>query len=210
MNEISMFPVTFSIIAITVAISLMGFNNHELKNKCIFYPYGMGSANQYYRFITHGLVHGDYLHLFFNMFTLYSFGSFAEYRLFSKAEYIILYVTALVAASLYDFFKNRSNYSYAALGASGAVSAVLFSTLIFDPWVKGVAIFGIDFLAIPNILFALLYLWYCAYMGKRGGDNIGHNAHLWGSVYGFLFTALLKPDLFKSFLDKLIHPSFLN
>ncbi len=208
MDEISLFPVTFSIIAITVAVSLIAFNNHELRNKCMFYPYGMGSSSQYYRFLSHGLIHADFIHLFFNMYTLYSFGRVAELLLFNKAQYAILYVTALIASSIFDFFKHRKNYGYAALGASGAVSAVLFSTLIFDPWVKGVALFGINILAIPNILFAVLYLWYCAYMSKRGGDNIGHNAHLWGSVYGFLFTAILKPELFKSFLDKLMHPSF--
>jgi membrane associated rhomboid family serine protease len=142
------------------------------------------------------------------MFTLYSFGRFAEVLLFNKAEYIILYLTALVASSVFDFTKNRNNSGYAALGASGAVSAVLFSTLIFDPWSKGVALFGIDLLALPNIVFAVLYLWYCAYSAKRGRDNIGHSAHMWGSLYGFAFTALLKPELFKTFLEKLLHPTF--
>ena len=206
MNELSLFPVTFSIIAITVVVSLIGFANEELRNKSVFYPYAMTSSSEYYRFLSHGLIHADYIHLFFNMFTLYSFGRFAEVALFNKTEYIILYVTALIASSIFDFIKNRNNSGYAALGASGAVSAVLFSTLIFDPWSKGVAIFGI--LALPNIVFAVLYLWYCAYSAKRGGDNIGHNAHMWGSLYGFAFTAVVRPELFKDFLDKLMHPSF--
>lgn len=206
MNELSLFPVTFSIIAITVVVSLIAFTNQELRNKSLFYPYVMTSSSEYYRFLSHGLIHADYIHLFFNMFTLYSFGRFAEVALFNKTEYVILYVTALIASSIFDFFKNRNNSGYAALGASGAVSAVLFSTLIFDPWSKGVALFGI--LALPNIVFAVLYLWYCAYMSKRGGDNIGHNAHMWGSLYGFAFTAILKPELFKNFLDKLMHPTF--
>ena len=208
MKEMHLFPVTFSIIALTVAVSLIAFSNHNLKNKALFYPYVMGSSSQYYRFLSHGLIHADYMHLFFNMFTLYSFGRFAEVALFNKTEYIILYITALVASSIFDFIKNRANPNYAALGASGAVSAVLFSTLIFDPWSKGVALFGIDLLALPNIVFAIAYLWYCAYMSKRGSDNIGHNSHLWGSVYGFAFTAILKPELFKGFIDKLIHPVF--
>lgn len=206
MNELSLFPVTFSIIAITVVVSLIGFTNEELRNKSLFYPYAMTSSSEYYRFLSHGLIHADYIHLFFNMFTLYSFGRFAEVALFNKTEYIILYVTALIASSIFDFIKNKNNSGYAALGASGAVSAVLFSTLIFDPWSKGVAIFGI--LALPNIVFAVLYLWYCAYSAKRGGDNIGHNAHMWGSLYGFAFTAVVRPELFKDFLDKLMHPSF--
>ncbi|WP_462254376.1 rhomboid family intramembrane serine protease [Ferruginibacter sp.] len=206
MDQLSLFPVTFAILAITVGVSLLGFTNNDLKNKALFYPYGMGSANEYYRFISHGLIHADYVHLFFNMFTFYSFGRFAELELFTKTEFVILYVTSLVASSLFDFFKNRSNTSYAALGASGAVSAVLFSTLIFDPWTKGVALFGV--IALPNIVFGALYLFYCAYMAKRGGDNIGHNAHLWGSVYGFVFTAVLRPELFKGFIEKLMHPHF--
>ena len=206
MDELSLFPITFSIIAITVAVSLIAFNNLELKNKSLFYPYIMTSSSQYYRFFSHGLIHADYVHLFFNMFTLYSFGRLAEVALFNKTEYLILYISALVASSIVDFFKNRNNSGYAALGASGAVSAVLFATLIFDPWSAGVRLFGI--IALPNILFGVLYLVYCAYMSKRGGDNIGHNAHLWGSVYGFVFTAILKPALFKEFLEKLMHPTF--
>ena len=206
MDELTLFPVTFSIIALTVVVSLVAFNNHDIKNKALFYPYVMNSPSEYYRFLSHGLIHADYMHLFFNMFTLYSFGRFAELALFNKAEYIILYITALVASSIFDFIKNRTNPGYAALGASGAVSAVLFSTLIFDPWSKGVALFGI--LALPNIVFAVAYLWYCAYMSKRGGDNIGRNSHLWGSIYGFAFTAILKPELFKGFIDRLMHPHF--
>ncbi len=206
MNELSLFPVTFAIIAVTVGVSFIAFNNNDLKNKALFYPYAMGSSSQYYRFLSHGFIHADYIHLLFNMFTLYSFGRFAEIALFSHTEYIIFYITALIASSIFDFIKNRNNPGYAALGASGAVSAVLFSTLIFDPWSKGVALFGI--IALPNIVFAVLYLWYCAYMSKRGGDNIGHNAHLWGSVYGFVFTAILKPELFKGFIEKLTHPTF--
>jgi membrane associated rhomboid family serine protease len=206
MNEFSQFPVTYTIIALTVIVSLIGFNNNEVRNKSLFYPYVMNTPGQYYRFFSHGFIHADYIHLFFNMFTLYSFGRAAELFLFTKAEYIILYSTSLVASSIFDFVKNKNNASYAALGASGAVSAVLFATLIFDPWEKGVALFGI--IALPNIVFGVLYLWYCAYMSKRGGDNIGHNAHMWGSLYGFAFAALIKPALLIEFLTKLMHPHF--
>jgi membrane associated rhomboid family serine protease len=208
MNDFQLFPVTFIIIGITVAVSLIAFTNQDLRNKALFYPYVMTTPSEYYRFLSHGLIHADYIHLFFNMFTLYSFGRFAERLLFNKTEYIVLYITALAASSIFDFIKNRNNSNYAALGASGAVSAVLFSTLIFDPWSKSVAIFGI--IALPNILFGILYLVYCAYMSKRGGDNIGHNAHLWGSVYGFGFTAIVHPELLKEFIDKLMHPVFLG
>lgn len=208
MTEFYIFPVTYSIIGITVIVSLIAFNNAEIRNKCLFYPYEMKQPSEYYRFLSHGLIHADYIHLFFNMFTLYSFGRYVEVMLFSKTEYIILYVTALFASSVFDFLKNRENSGYAALGASGAVSAVLFASLIFDPWSRGVALFGLSILAIPNILFAILYLWYCAYMSKKGTDNIGHNAHMWGSIYGFVFTAVLNPDLLKNFINQLMHPNF--
>src|ERR1700709_2097988 len=127
MYDFSSFPITLFIIAITVLVSIIGFSNHDVKNKMIFYPYGMRTPSEYYRFITHGLIHADFIHLFFNMFTLFSFGAFVEQNLFTKTEYIVLYSTALVAASIFDFIKNRNNPSYAALGASGAVSAIIFA-----------------------------------------------------------------------------------
>ncbi len=206
MNEFSLMPITIGIIALTVLISFLAFNNQELRNKLIFYPAGMHNSSEYYRFLGHGLIHADYIHLFFNMYTLYSFGRFAEIALFTKVQYILLYITALVAASVFDFVKNRQNSSYAALGASGAVSAVVFACIIVDPWVSGISLFGI--IKIPNILFGVLYLSYCMYMSKRGHDNIGHNAHFWGSVYGFAFAAVMRPDLLQRFIEQLTHPSF--
>jgi membrane associated rhomboid family serine protease len=206
MNDFSQFPITYSIIAITVLISIAGFTNADAKSKLMFYPYGMQSVGDYYRFVSHGFIHADYIHLLFNMFTFYSFGRVAEYALFDKPQYIIFYISALVASSVFDFIKNKSNPRYAALGASGAVSAVLFSTLIFNPWEKGVAILGV--IALPNIVFGALYLYYCYYMNKKGNDNIGHSAHMWGSIYGFVFTGILHPDLLAGFFKQLVNPHF--
>jgi membrane associated rhomboid family serine protease len=206
MNEFATSPITFSLIAITVLISFIGFNNEATKDKLLFYPYGMGTPKEYYRFISYGFIHADYIHLFFNMFTLYSFGRTVEIVLFNQSQYIIFYLSALVASTVFDFIKNRANARYGALGASGAVSAVVFSTIIFNPWDRAIAIFGV--IALPNIVFAVLYLVYCAYMGKRGGDNIGHNAHMWGSLYGFVFTSIVHPNLLMSFFQQLMHPTF--
>ncbi|HOZ79261.1 MAG TPA: rhomboid family intramembrane serine protease [Ferruginibacter sp.] len=208
MNEFALYPVTYTIIIITVGISLMAFNNNDLKYKLIFYPYGMNKPEAYYRFISYGFIHADYMHLFFNLFTLYSFGRMAEAVLFNQPQYIIFYLSALVASTIFDFVQNRNNSGYAALGASGAVSAVVFSTIIMSPWHKNIVLFGIPALALPNIVFAILYLVYCAYMAKRGGDNIGHNAHLWGSLYGFAFTGIIHPDKFVNFFYQLTHPVF--
>jgi len=206
MNDFSQYPITFSIIGFTVLISLIAFNNEEARNKLLFYPYGMTTPNEYYRFVSYGFIHADYIHLFFNMFTLYSFGRIVEATLFNKSQYIIFYITALVASTIFDFIKNRGNSRYGALGASGAVSAVVFATIIFDPWHSGVAIFAV--LPLPNIVFAVLYLVYCAYMAKRGGDNIGHSAHMWGAIYGFVFTGIIHPDLLQGFFQQLLNPSF--
>lgn len=206
MNEFSLFPITFSIIAFTVLISFLAFNNAEAKGKLLFYPYGMRSSSEYYRFISHGFIHADYIHLFFNMYTLYSFGRFVEFKLFNKTEYLIFYISALAVSSIFDFAKNKDNPRYAALGASGAVSAVVFSTIILDPWEKGVALFGV--VALPNIVFAAAYLFYCYYMNKKGHDNIGHSAHMWGSIYGFVFTGIIHPGLLANFFKQLMHPHF--
>ena len=198
--------VTIVIIIITCLISIAAFSNEKALNNMIFYPARMKGGREMYRLFTHGFIHADFIHLGVNMFTLYFFGKAAEMLIFTKAQYIILYLTAIPAASLVDLFKQKDNYNYRSLGASGAVSAVLFSTIILDPWFKGVCLYGA--ICLPNILFGILYVFYSAYMSKKGKDNVGHNAHLWGAIYGFAFTAILRPDLLKNFLEKLMHPSF--
>ena len=159
-----------------------------------------------YRIMTHGFIHADFFHLFVNMLTLYFFGPTLENYIFTTPQYIALYLTAIPAASLFDLFKHKNDYNYRSLGASGAVSAVVFATIILDPWFKGVCLYGA--LCLPNLLFGALYIFYSAWMAKRGGDNIGHNAHLWGALYGFAFTALMRPDLLKNFIERLANPSF--
>ncbi len=206
MNEFSHYPITYSIIAFTVLISFLAFNNADTKYKLLFYPAGMNKPDEYYRFVSYGFIHADYIHLFFNMFTLYSFGRNVEAELFNKTQYIIFYISALAASTIFDFIKEKNNSRYAALGASGAVSAVVFATIIFSPWAKNIGLFGVIWL--PNIVFAGLYIYYCIYMAKKGNDNIGHNAHLWGSLYGFAFTGIIHPDMLANFFNQLIHPSF--
>ena len=198
--------ITLIIIIITSIISITAFNNQKILGELMFYPARMKGGREIYRLLTHGFVHADFFHLFINMLTLFFFGPVLESMIFTSTEYIILYLTAIPAASLFDYFKHKDNHYYRSLGASGAVSAVVFATIILDPWFKGICLFGI--LCLPNILFGALYIFYSAYMSKKGGDNIGHNAHLWGGVYGFVFTAIVRPDLFQNFFDRLMHPSF--
>lgn len=156
----------------------------------------MKSNNQYYRFFTYGLIHADYLHLGFNMISLWSFGEFVEKRLFitlfedkGKLLYILLYVLAIIVSTLPDYFRNRNKYAYRALGASGAVSAVIFAGITLQPMIP-IRFFFIP-IDIPGYIFALIFLGLSTYLAKRGRDNIGHGAHITGAVFGMVFTIVV-------------------
>jgi membrane associated rhomboid family serine protease len=205
-----MFTITNIIIAITSIISLIAFNNPDLKFKFMFYPYQIKRNNEHQRFLSHAFIHGDYIHLFFNMFTLYSFGnllesSFLPYAFEGKSAiiYILLYTLAIYASSIYDYVKHKDNSGYMSLGASGATSAVLFACILFIPFQGGISLFFLP-ISIPPIIFGVLYLVYTAYAAKKGNDNIGHDAHFFGAIFGFLFLIVLKPTLFLEFVDKII------
>lgn len=201
--------ITIIIIAITVIVSLVAFSNEELLNKLIFYPAQMNTPGEYYRFITAGLIHADFIHLFFNMYVLYIFGENVEYvyTAYIGKPYLfgVMYFLALIAASLPSFAKHRDNYYYRALGASGAVAAVLFSFVYYAPWTK-LYLFGV--LPIPAIIFAALYLIYSAYAAKKGRDNVGHDAHFWGAVFGFVFTIIFDPSHGQVFIQRALSPRF--
>lgn len=194
--------VTYILIGVTVLVSYLCFNNVELFRKLAFSPYRTVKYNEWYRIVTHGFVHADMTHLFINMFTFWSFGTYIEKAFghfgFGTMGYLGLYFGGMIAASLFDLVKQRNDPSYISIGASGAVSAVLFTSILFDPWSK-ILLFAI--LPIPGIVFGVLYLAYCQYMAKRAGDNINHNAHFYGAVYGLLYPALLNPSLVKMFLS---------
>ena len=141
------------------------------------------------------------------MFVLFSFGRNLEIRFQesfganSSILFILFYATAILIAPVYSLIKNRNNYLYNAVGASGAVSAILFAEIMFDPWSK---IYFFAFLPVPGILFAFLYLIYSWQMSKRQGDNIAHDTHFFGAVYGLIFPFLLSPALFPDFIDQLL------
>lgn len=194
--------ITYLIIGVTVVVSYLCFQNESLFRKLAFIPYRTIRNNEWYRLITHGFVHADMTHLLVNMFTFWSFGLYMEklfpYVGFGKFAYLGLYFGGMIAASLYDLIRRRNNPYYMSIGASGAVSAVLFTSIFFDPWGK-ILFFAI--LPIPGIIFGVLYLAYCQYMAKRVGDNINHNAHFYGALYGFLYPIFLDPSLIQRFLS---------
>lgn len=201
--------ITIVIIAITVIVSLIAFSNEELMNKLLFYPARMDTPAEYYRFVTAGLIHADFIHLFFNMYVLYIFGEYVEsaYTVYIGKPYLfgMMYFFALIASSLPSFAKHRNNHYYRALGASGAVAAVLFSFVYYAPWTM-LYFFGI--IPIPAIVFAVLYLVYSAYSAKKGQDNIGHDAHFYGAVFGFIITLIIDPSHGRDFIQQVLSPIF--
>jgi membrane associated rhomboid family serine protease len=209
-------PVTLLLIAANVILSVSCFNNQDLMAKMIMWPYGVKRYNQYYRFITSGFIHANWVHLIFNMFTLYFFGRvietyFTMLGLGGIAAYLVLYFLGLVISDIPTYLKQKDNYNYHSLGASGAVSAVVFAAIVFNPW-SSIYIFGA--IKISAFVYAFLYIWYSIYMARRGGDNINHDAHLWGALFGLGFTialiAAMQPNLFEYIIEELKKPSLLG
>lgn len=188
-----------AIIIITSLISIYAFYNHELFDRLKFTPYAIKHNNQGWRFLTYGIVHADWIHLFINMFVLYSFGKVVvdAFHFYFDVKgylfYFLLYIGGIVFSVLFDFGKHKDDPYYSAVGASGAVSAVLFSSILIYP-TGSVYLFPIPF-PIPSTIFGILYLAYSVIMARRGKDNIGHNAHFWGAVFGIVMTIALKPRL---------------
>lgn len=195
---------TVIIVIITSLVSITAFYNQDELNKMILWPAVMKQRRQYYRFITSGFIHADWMHLVFNMITLYYFGELVEVyfrELFGPGIFILFYLLSMVVADIQTYVKYRNEYSYRALGASGAVSAVLFASILFNPWGK-IYLFFIP-IGIPAFIFGIIYLGFTVYMARRGGDNINHTAHLWGAVFGIVFTIALEPGIVPFFLHQL-------
>jgi membrane associated rhomboid family serine protease len=191
--------VSIIIIAVTVIVSILAFSNHDIFRRLAFNAYDIKHFKNSYRFLSYALIHADWMHLLINMLVLYSFGRVVEeyYQLYFGMKgilyYILLYVGGTALSTLPSYGKHKDDYSYTAVGASGAVSAVVFASIIFAPLSK-IYLFPIP-IGIPAIIFGVLYLIYSGYMGKKNVDNIGHDAHFWGAIFGFVFTILLKPTL---------------
>lgn len=199
--------ITLVIIAITCVVSFMALNNSRLMNDLILWPPAIQRSREYHRLVTYGLVHADFGHLLFNMLTLFFFGRLMEHfytvRL-GTLGFVLFYIGGLVVSILPTYLKNRSNPNYHSLGASGAVSAVLFSFILLSPWSKIIVLV----VPMPAIVYAVLYTAYSIYMDRSGRDNINHSAHLWGAAYGVAFTLMVEPRVLPYFLNALTHPGF--
>lgn len=203
--------VTLLIIIVTVGLSLMANNKPELYAKMLFNPYQVVHRKEWHRIFTHAFVHdkGNIFHLGFNMYVLYSFGnvveSFLEITVGSMASllYLFIYFGGVAAATIPSLIKHKDNYSYNSVGASGAVSAVLFSAIAFMPLQGGIGIIFIP-ISLPPIVFGVLYIAYEVYMDKRGGTNVAHDAHIGGAAFGFLFTLLFIPNTLSNFFNQIL------
>lgn len=184
------------IILFTAIVSIAAFSIASFKDRLLCKPYLIKEKNQWYRFFTSGLIHADWEHLLFNMLTLYLFGQTVENhisteRLFGidgKLAYLLLYISALPISLLSTYWKYNKNPRYASLGASGAVSAVLFTAILFDPTIK-IGLFILPPI-IPGFVFGPLYILLSSYLGNRGKDNINHAAHISGALYGVIFIVV--------------------
>ena len=203
--------ITLIIIIVTVIVSFSANSNAQLYNKLLFNPYLVHHNKEWYRLFTHALIHDNQniFHLIFNMYVLYSFGDIVETILVNemgvmgKIYYMFIYVGGVAVASLPALARHKNNYGYNSVGASGAVSAVLFAVIAFMPFTGGIGIIFLPFTINP-LLFGVLYLAYEIYMDKRSNDNVAHDAHIWGAIYGFLFALIFVPGAFVNFIGQLM------
>lgn len=201
---------TIIIIVVTILVSILAFSNQSIMDKLDFSPYRTIHSKEWHRLVTHGFVHADYVHLFVNMFVLMSFGTAVESIFKSLAysgiiqnatlHFSALYFGGIIIASLTTLKKYKDNYYYHSVGASGAVSAIVFTYIFFDPLGKLLFMFIIP---IPAIVFGIVYLGYSYYMSKKESDHINHDAHFVGSIFGFIYPLLIDPKLIFVFLEKL-------
>lgn len=199
---------TLIIIIATSLVSILCFTGTLPFDSLKFSAWDVWHRKRWYQMLSYGLVHGGWGHLLFNMLTLYFFGDVVE-KYFQAAFgpgtgiilYLLLYVSAIAVSTIGDLVKYKDEPHYSAVGASGAVSAILFASILFEPKM-GIYMYFIP-IPIPGYIFAPLYLLYCWWAAKRNMDNIGHSAHFWGAVYGLVFPLICNPQIFHHFLSQL-------
>ncbi|HXS73459.1 MAG TPA: rhomboid family intramembrane serine protease [Rhodanobacteraceae bacterium] len=200
-------PMTLLLIAATCIVSFVGFSNSRVIDALILWPPAIKRRHEYWRLLSYGLVHADGQHLLFNMITLFFFGRYMEdlyAQYLGMFGFALFYAGGLLVSILPSWWINRDNGTYRSLGASGAVSAVLFAFILLQPW----AMIFVFFLPVPAILYAVAYVAYSIYSDHRGASPINHSAHMWGAAYGVLFTVFMEPRVVLVFVDQLKHPHF--
>jgi len=188
--------ITLIIIIITCIVSFTAFSNSKVYDDLIFYPPAVTHNKQWYRFFSCGLIHADWGHLIFNMWALYLFGTQLELQFMGifqekgKLFFLLLYISSLFFCLLPTYSKHKDDSGYRSLGASGAVSAVIFADILLEP-LKGLGLLFVPGIFIPAFIFGALYLIVSSYLERRGRDNVNHSAHIWGALYGLAFMIVM-------------------
>ncbi len=201
--------ISLVIIVITLLVSIPAFKKPELFYKYDFDPYRIVNNKEHIRFLSHAFIHADGWHLGINMFVLWMFGGVTERYFQAYAGdkgilyFLLLYFGGILFAVLPSYKKHQHNPNYHSVGASGAVSAVVFSSVIFSPGTE-LCLYGLPFLCFPGIIWAIVYLIYSYRKGKQANDHINHDAHFWGAIYGVVFTMLVLPETIFAFFDQIL------
>ena len=200
--------VTIALIAITCVVSWMAFDKRSLADRLVLWPPALERRHEYWRLLSYGFVHADIGHLAFNMITLFFFGREIE-RVMTGVTgtwltYPLFYLAALAVSILPSYLKHRHDANYVSLGASGAVTAVLFAFILLSPW----TLIFVFFIPVPAIVYAVFYVGYSLWMDRRGGDRINHSAHLSGAAFGVLFMVMMAPEVLGIFWQQLLSPSW--
>lgn len=196
-------PVSSFMFAITLATSIYAFSNPGIWAKFILHPYSIHRGKSYYTLVTSGLIHRDWGHLLFNMLTFYFFGFALESILVSVSswghlQFALIYVLGLLLSDVSTLIKHKNNPQYRSLGASGAICAILFSFILFQPTTM-LGVFLI--IPMPAWIFGILFLIYCAWAAKNARDSINHDAHFYGALVGIVATILFHPWVVSHFLS---------
>jgi membrane associated rhomboid family serine protease len=197
---LTQFPVASTIFVLTLITTIMAFSNETLYGKLMLHPYSVSKGKYLYTIITSGLIHKDWMHLAFNMLSFYFF-AFQLEGIIGHWQFAVLYVLSLILSDIPSIVKHKNDFWYHSLGASGAISAVIFSYILFSPMSK-MMIIPIP-IPIPAIIFGVLYLVYCTYASKHSQDAINHDAHLFGALSGLLITIVLFPGVVPYFFNQI-------
>lgn len=201
--------ITKIIAVITFLISIQAFNNTSFFEKYKHSPYRVYHYKEYYRLLTSGFLHGSWTHLLINLFVFWQFGDFVEnsifYSVFGKTIgavlYLLLVLLAIIAGNIHSTYKYKDNSYYGSIGLSGAVSAILFSYVLINPWSK---IYLYAIIPIYTIIAAVLYLGYSQWASKNSSDNIDHSAHFYGGLFGLVYTIAVYPKILPYFIERII------
>ncbi len=199
--------ITYTLIGITVLVSMYAFNNEGVLRGFMMNPYMITSRNQYYRFLTSGFIHRDHMHLLLNMFSFYFFGGAIEqvfkilFGDWGGVYFILLYLSAIVVSDLPTYLKHRNDPGYNSLGASGGVAAIIFAFIILLPLEKICLYFAF---CMPGFILGTLYVVFSYYQGRKANDGINHDAHLYGAVFGMIYCIILYPEALPNFIQQVM------